>query len=148
CNSGEQRVILASSSSSFLFLLLLLLLLLQLCLTLRSSLQTSSTASTSPISPQPPQIPVPRMSAARGFSKALRAPVARQLTSAAQRRTFVSALAAARATAVSSRPAAPARQQVRGVKTIDFAGHKEDVYGTYRPAQCHVVPAPIGDGVS
>jgi hypothetical protein len=23
----------------------------------------------------------------------------------------------------------PAQQQVRGVKTIDFAGHKEEVYG-------------------
>lgn len=68
---------------------------------------------------------------ARGFSNAVR-PVARQLTkSAVQRRTFVAALgAASRATAV-ARPAVagPVQQQIRGVKTIDFAGTKEDVYG-------------------
>lgn len=59
-------------------------------------------------------------------------PVARQLRSAAQRRTFVSAVGAAtRATAAVARPAfaAPMQQQTRGVKTIDFAGVKEDVYG-------------------
>jgi ketol-acid reductoisomerase len=32
--------------------------------------------------------------------------------------------------ATAARPAvAVAQQQVRGVKTMDFAGHKEDVYG-------------------
>lgn len=71
------------------------------------------------------------MSAARGFASALR-PAARQLTkSAGQKRTFVAAInAATRASAV-ARPAVAglARQQVRGVKTIDFAGVKEDVYG-------------------
>lgn len=60
-------------------------------------------------------------------------PAARQLTkTAAQRRTFVSAMGAAtRATAAVARPAfaAPFQQQTRGVKTIDFAGTKEDVYG-------------------
>lgn len=69
---------------------------------------------------------------ARGFSSAVR-PVARQLTkSAAQRRTFVSALgAASRATTAVARPAfaSPVQQQSRGLKTIDFAGTKEDVYG-------------------
>jgi ketol-acid reductoisomerase len=70
--------------------------------------------------------------ASRSFSKALRAPLARQLvTPAVQQRTFASARMLVRATAV-AKPVAvagPAQQQVRGVKTIDFAGHKEDVYG-------------------
>jgi ketol-acid reductoisomerase len=62
----------------------------------------------------------------RSFSKALR-PLARQLASpAVQRRTFVAAAGAVRASAV--RAAAAPAQQVRGVKTIDFAGSKEDVY--------------------
>lgn len=68
------------------------------------------------------------MMASRTFSRALRSPLARQL-SAPARRTFVSAINA------SARPTARAvvvasTQQVRGVKTIDFAGTKEDVYGT------------------
>jgi len=69
--------------------------------------------------------------ASRTFSKALRSPLGRQLASpAVQTRTFVSAVGALRATAVSSRTAArPAQQQVRGVKTIDFAGSKEEVWG-------------------
>lgn len=68
--------------------------------------------------------------ASRNFSKALR-PLARQLASpAVQQRTFVAAAGAVRASAVAARvAAAPAKQQVRGVKTIDFAGSKEDVYG-------------------
>lgn len=54
--------------------------------------------------------------------------MAKQL-SAPARRTFVSALnASARPTA--ARAAVASTQQVRGVKTIDFAGTKEDVYGT------------------
>lgn len=65
---------------------------------------------------------------ARGFSKALR-PMARQLaTPAVQRRTFVAASSMVRAT----RKAAVAptqQQQIRGVKTMDFAGHKEQVWG-------------------
>jgi ketol-acid reductoisomerase len=62
----------------------------------------------------------------RTFSRALRSPLAKQL-SAPARRTFVSALnASARPTAAR---AVAASQQVRGVKTIDFAGTKEDVYG-------------------
>ena len=65
--------------------------------------------------------------ASRTFSRALRSPLAKQLTSAPARRTFVSALnASARPTA---RAAVASSQQVRGVKTIDFAGTKEDVYG-------------------
>jgi hypothetical protein len=67
------------------------------------------------------------MMASRTFSRALRSPLARQL-SAPARRTFVSAInASARPTA---RAVVASTQQVRGVKTIDFAGTKEDVYGT------------------
>lgn len=66
--------------------------------------------------------------AARTFSRAVRSPLAKQLNAPA-RRTFVSALKA------SSRPVAAravaSTQQVRGVKTIDFAGVKEDVYGKF-----------------
>lgn len=70
--------------------------------------------------------------ASRGFSKALRSPLARQLASPAlQRRSFVAATNLVRATAVQGRPAlaGAAQQQVRGVKTIDFAGTPEEVYG-------------------
>lgn len=64
--------------------------------------------------------------AARTFSRVAR-PVARQLTAPA-RRTFVSAInASARPSA--ARAVVGASQQVRGVKTIDFAGTKEKVYG-------------------
>jgi ketol-acid reductoisomerase len=68
--------------------------------------------------------------ASKSFSKVL-SPLARQLASpAVQRRTFVAAAAgAARATVVKAARPIVARQQVRGVKTIDFAGVKEDVYG-------------------
>ena len=59
--------------------------------------------------------------------------MAKQL-SAPARRTFVSALnASARPTA---RAAVASAQQVRGVKTIDFAGVKEDVYGMNYHLEC------------
>lgn len=63
----------------------------------------------------------------------MRSPMARQLASASprvQQRTFVAAANAVRA-GLTARPvtAAPSQQQVRGVKTIDFAGVKEDVFG-------------------
>jgi ketol-acid reductoisomerase len=47
------------------------------------------------------------------------------------RRSFVSALAARPAlTTLAKAALTPSiRQQTRGVKTIDFAGHKETVYG-------------------
>lgn len=70
--------------------------------------------------------------ASRSFGKAFRAPLTRQLGSpAAQRRTFVSALRGVRAGAAQSTRAALAgqTQQIRGLKTIDFAGHKETVFG-------------------
>jgi len=69
--------------------------------------------------------------ASRSFSKSVRSPLARQLAAPrVQQRTFVAARNLIRAGAV-ARPAAvagPAQQQVRGVKTIDFAGTTEDVY--------------------
>lgn len=67
--------------------------------------------------------------ASRGFSKALR-PMARQLAAkpATQQRTFVAARSLVRASAQVSKAFA-GQQQTRGVKTMDFAGHKEDVYG-------------------
>ncbi len=65
--------------------------------------------------------------ASRTFSRAIRSPLAKQL-SAPARRTFVSTInSSVRPT--TARTAAAAAQQVRGVKTIDFAGVKEDVYG-------------------
>lgn len=70
--------------------------------------------------------------ASRTASKALRSSVAKQLASpTVHRRTFVSAInAAARPTlAAAPKTAFAAVQQTRGVKTIDFAGHKEVVYG-------------------
>jgi ketol-acid reductoisomerase len=50
---------------------------------------------------------------------------------AVQRRTFVSALNTARAGVAAAPRAAVSSQvqQVRGIKTIDFAGTKETVYG-------------------
>lgn len=69
--------------------------------------------------------------ASRTFSKSIRSPLARQLASGhIQQRTFIAARQLVRAAV--ARPAAiagPAQQQVRGVKTIDFAGTTEDVYG-------------------
>jgi len=76
--------------------------------------------------------------ASRGFSKVIRPTVARQAVVAPavrpqQQRTLVMAArnlvrAAAGSVAARSAVSVPV-QQVRGVKTIDFAGSKEDVYG-------------------
>ncbi|CAI4215185.1 unnamed protein product [Parascedosporium putredinis] len=66
--------------------------------------------------------------ASRTFSRAIRSQLTRQLASpAVQQRTLA---AAGRSLARQARPAmvGPAQQQVRGVKTMDFAGSKEDVY--------------------
>ena len=75
--------------------------------------------------------------ASRTFSRAaLRSSLAKQLTGASARRTFVSALnASARPTV--ARAAVASSQQVRGVKTIDFAGTKEDVYGMHHSPHLH-----------
>ena len=69
--------------------------------------------------------------ASRPAARALRQ-TARQLAApAVQRRTFVSALNTARAGVAAAPKAAvtSSYQQVRGIKTIDFAGTKETVYG-------------------
>jgi ketol-acid reductoisomerase len=67
--------------------------------------------------------------ASRTISRALCSPLTKQL-SAPARRIFVSAInASARPV---TRAALGSAQQVRGVKTIDFAGTKEQVYGEYR----------------
>ena len=61
--------------------------------------------------------------------------IARQLTApTVQKRTFVSALNAARAGVAAAPKAAVSTsfQQVRGVKTVDFAGTKETVYGRFQ----------------
>ncbi|KAL1594632.1 NEDD8-conjugating enzyme Ubc12 [Paraconiothyrium brasiliense] len=56
--------------------------------------------------------------------------IARQLAAPVQKRTFVSALNAARAGVAAAPKAAVSTsfQQARGIKTIDFAGTKETVY--------------------
>lgn len=64
--------------------------------------------------------------------------------SALQQRTFLSVLTASRATSLRSTQQTALRaatQQTRGVKTVDFAGTKEVVYGTLRPA---APPEPSG----
>lgn len=66
--------------------------------------------------------------ASRTFTRALRSNVARQIAAPVQKRAISTAFAAARAT-VAVAPRIPAAIQKRGIKTIDFAGVKEDVYG-------------------
>lgn len=68
--------------------------------------------------------------ASRTFTKTLRAPLARQLASPAiqQRAAYSVARTATRAAIAAARPAVAQCQQVRGVKTMDFAGSKETVY--------------------
>lgn len=60
-----------------------------------------------------------------------------------QQRTFVSALNATRPSMAAARKvAAPAvAQQTRGVKTVDFAGDKEVVYGKF--STHWVAPSPM-----
>ncbi|KAL6721409.1 Bifunctional acetohydroxyacid reductoisomerase [Lecanora helva] len=70
--------------------------------------------------------------ASRSFSRALRVPLAHQLTTPViQRQALLSASKLARASIATPFKAAAASviQQRRGVKTIDFAGTKETVYG-------------------
>lgn len=70
--------------------------------------------------------------ASRTASRALRASARQLAAPAVQRRTFVSALNAATKGAVAAAPRAAVsmpKQQTRGMKTIDFAGTKEVVYG-------------------
>lgn len=66
--------------------------------------------------------------ASRPVTRALRQS-ARQLATPAQKRTFVSALSAGAKKAAPRAAVTSQFQQTRGVKTIDFAGTKETVYG-------------------
>ena len=69
--------------------------------------------------------------ASKSFVRTLRAASKQKIPSGTlQKRTFSSALAARPAVAAPRAAyAAPVQQQTRGLKTIDFAGTKEDVYG-------------------
>lgn len=69
--------------------------------------------------------------ASRTASRALRASIAQLAKPAVQRRSFVAAASAVRAGASAAPRAAvgAGMQQQRGMKTIDFAGTKEVVYG-------------------
>jgi len=71
--------------------------------------------------------------ASKTFARTLRTASKQKIaTPSIPKRSFVSAGASRPVVAASQRTsfAAPAQQQTRGVKTIDFAGTKEDVYGT------------------
>lgn len=82
--------------------------------------------------------------ASRSFSKALRSPLARQFSSPAiQRRTLVSSLGGARATVARAAVTGPV-QQARGLKTIDFAGHEEQVFGMFYSVVCIFLMANLG----
>lgn len=73
--------------------------------------------------------------ASRSFNRILRSPLTRQLVSpATNRRTLVSASNLARVSvgAPLKSVVALGTQQSRGVKTIDFAGTKEVVFGNLR----------------
>ena len=71
--------------------------------------------------------------ASRPAARALRQSARQLAAPAVQKRTFVSALNAARSGVAAAPKAAVASsfQQVRGIKTIDFAGTKETVYGSF-----------------
>jgi ketol-acid reductoisomerase len=69
--------------------------------------------------------------ASRPAARALRQTARQLAASPAQKRTFVSALRAAPKAAVTSQ-----FQQTRGIKTIDFAGTKETVFGELQCANC------------
>lgn len=73
--------------------------------------------------------------ATRTFYRALRVPVTRQLVSSTVQRRTITALASKLQIvnpSVSKRPVNVSLQQNRGVKTIDFAGQKETVFGNPR----------------
>jgi hypothetical protein len=70
--------------------------------------------------------------ASRTASRALRSSIQQLAKPAVQRRSFVAAASAVRAGANAAPKAAMSagvQQQKRGMKTIDFAGVKETVYG-------------------
>jgi ketol-acid reductoisomerase len=66
--------------------------------------------------------------ASRSASRALRSSIKQLATPVVQRRTFVAASNAVKRAAPKVAVTVPFQQR-RGVKTIDFAGVKEDVYG-------------------
>jgi len=65
--------------------------------------------------------------ATRSFSKTLSSRLTRQLRPAVQRRSFAALTSIVRPT-VSRAIVAGSQTQYRGVKTVDFAGHKEQVF--------------------
>ena len=69
--------------------------------------------------------------ASRTASRALRSSLRQAAKApAVQQRTFVSAVNAASRPDLAQAPKAATQFiQQRGIKTVDFAGHKEDVYG-------------------
>lgn len=69
--------------------------------------------------------------ASKTFARTLRTASKQKIAaSAVPRRSFVSVVATRPLVAASrSSFAAPSQQQTRGLKTVDFAGVKEDVYG-------------------
>ena len=68
--------------------------------------------------------------ASKNLSRALRAASRQKLTAPAiPKRSFVTSLPTRPAVAAAARVAAAPLQQTRGVKTVDFAGHKEKVFG-------------------
>ena len=71
--------------------------------------------------------------ASRTATRALRSSLRQAAKApAVQQRTFVSAVNAASRPALAQAPkAAQQFVQQRGIKTVDFAGHKEDVYGMH-----------------
>lgn len=69
--------------------------------------------------------------ASRPVTRALRQSARQLAATPAQKRTFVSALSAGAKKAVPRAAATSQFQQTRGVKTIDFAGTKETVYGEF-----------------
>jgi ketol-acid reductoisomerase len=75
--------------------------------------------------------------ASRTASRALRTSLRQAAKApAVQQRTFVSAVNAASRPALAQAPKAATQFiQQRGVKTVDFAGHKEDVYGMHQRKQ-------------
>ena len=102
----------------------------EICFKMLSS--KSSSSSFSKAQQQLNQHTILSSMASRTCTRAFKGSFSRQLASStAQRRTFVSALNNSRgAVSASLRPAvSTSLTHARGLKQIDFAGHKETVYG-------------------
>lgn len=67
--------------------------------------------------------------ASRTLSRVLRSSAARQITTTIQKRTLVTTFSTARATIAGTPRLSALSIQKRGIKTVDFAGVKEEVYG-------------------